>query len=81
MLTNQKRFILAEHLVIVEYFTTWCTQCPKTVPWLEELEQKYEHAIFLRVSKIFIPLHTPPLIDVTTPAASVAILVETILGT
>ena len=47
--------ILGEHLLIVEYFTTWCTQCPKTVAWLEELEQKYEHAIFLRVS--FFSLH------------------------
>lgn len=45
----------AEHLVIVEYFTTWCTQCPKTVPWLEELEQKYEHAIFLRVDCDVLP--------------------------
>ena len=38
-----------EHLVVVEFFTAWCTKCPKTTPWIEELEQIYENAVFLKV--------------------------------
>ena len=64
---NRANRFLGEHLLIVEYFTTWCTQCPKTVAWLEELEQKYEHAIFLRVSCVHYTYYTQPSHQITTP--------------
>lgn len=34
---------------MVEYFTDWCTKCSQTINWIEDLEQKYEHAVFLRI--------------------------------
>lgn len=37
------------NLVVVEYFTDWCTKCSQTINWIEDLEQKYEHAVFLRI--------------------------------